>query len=151
MVDDDRTHYDFLGLEPDAGKGEIKQAYQEHLEAAQAAGDTDTVLRIRRAWQVLSDPCSAVATTTPSACGADRRPSAPARPSANGSHDLADTEEYADEDEEYEDDDDAAEAAPGTDVARTGAAARGPTGRGERCHPRRPLPMGSSCRPSGGA
>jgi uncharacterized RDD family membrane protein YckC len=46
VVDDDRTHYDILGIEPD----------QEHLEAAQGAGDNETSLRIRRAWQVLSDP-----------------------------------------------------------------------------------------------
>jgi uncharacterized RDD family membrane protein YckC len=56
VVDDDRTHYDILGLEPDAPKNEIKRAYQEHLEAAQGAGDAETTLRIRRAWQVLSDP-----------------------------------------------------------------------------------------------
>ncbi|HZP30561.1 MAG TPA: RDD family protein [Acidimicrobiia bacterium] len=56
MVEDDRTHYDVLGIEPDAAKNEIKRAYQEHLEAAQGAGDAETTLRIRRAWQVLSDP-----------------------------------------------------------------------------------------------
>ena len=56
MVDDDRTHYDILGIEPGASKSEIKQAYQEGLQAADGAGDTETRLRIRRAWQVLSDP-----------------------------------------------------------------------------------------------
>jgi uncharacterized RDD family membrane protein YckC len=56
VVDDDRTHYDILGIEPGASKGEIKQAYQEGLQAADGAGDTETRLRIRRAWQVLSDP-----------------------------------------------------------------------------------------------
>jgi uncharacterized RDD family membrane protein YckC len=54
--DDDRTHYDILGIEPGASKSEIKQAYQEGLQAADGAGDTETRLRIRRAWQVLSDP-----------------------------------------------------------------------------------------------
>ena len=34
MVDDDRTHYDILGIEPGASKSEIKQAYQEGLQAA---------------------------------------------------------------------------------------------------------------------
>jgi uncharacterized RDD family membrane protein YckC len=56
VVDDDRTHYDILGVEPGASKNEIKQAYQEGLQAADGAGDTETRLRIRRAWQVLSDP-----------------------------------------------------------------------------------------------
>ena len=52
----ERTHYDVLAAEPSAPKADLKAAYVAALEAAQAAGDSDEVAAVRRAWQVLSDP-----------------------------------------------------------------------------------------------
>jgi uncharacterized RDD family membrane protein YckC len=55
-MDDERTWYEVLGVEPRAMKGDIKVAYQEALDAATVAANTDEVTQVRRAWQVLSDP-----------------------------------------------------------------------------------------------
>lgn len=57
QVDDDpRTHYEVIGADPRASKADVKAAYVGALERAQAATDADEVSRVRRAWQVLSDP-----------------------------------------------------------------------------------------------
>ena len=55
-MDDERTWYEVLGVEPRSAKGDIKVAYQEALDAANSAHDTSEVAQVRRAWQVLSDP-----------------------------------------------------------------------------------------------
>src|SRR5215471_6642771 len=55
-MDDERTWYEVLGVEPRAAKGDIKVAYQDALDAATVAENTDEVAQVRRAWQVLSDP-----------------------------------------------------------------------------------------------
>ena len=55
-MDDERTWYEVLGVEPRAAKGDIKTAYQDALDAATVAQNTDEVAQVRRAWQVLSDP-----------------------------------------------------------------------------------------------
>jgi curved DNA-binding protein CbpA len=71
-MSDGETHYDVLGIEPGASKDEIRAAYQERLEAAQAEkaqeqgskrpndavieGARDREADVRKAWQVLSDP-----------------------------------------------------------------------------------------------
>jgi len=55
-MDDERTWYEVLGVEPRAAKGDIKTAYQESLDAATAADDGPEAAQVRRAWQVLSDP-----------------------------------------------------------------------------------------------
>jgi uncharacterized RDD family membrane protein YckC len=52
----DRTHYEVIDAEPGASKADLKAAYAAALELAQSAGDTDEVVAVRRAWQVLSDP-----------------------------------------------------------------------------------------------
>jgi uncharacterized RDD family membrane protein YckC len=55
-MDDERTWYEVLGVEPRAAKGDIKVAYQQALDAATVAENGDEVSQVRRAWQVLSDP-----------------------------------------------------------------------------------------------
>jgi uncharacterized RDD family membrane protein YckC len=55
-MDDERTWYEVLGVEPRAVKGDIRVAYQEALDAATVAENTDELSQVRRAWQVLSDP-----------------------------------------------------------------------------------------------
>jgi len=55
-MDQERTWYEVLGVEPRAPKGDIKTAYQEALDTATGAQDTEAVAQVRRAWQVLSDP-----------------------------------------------------------------------------------------------
>jgi uncharacterized RDD family membrane protein YckC len=55
-MDNERTWYEVLGVEPRAVKGDIKVAYQDALDAATVAENTDEVVQVRRAWQVLSDP-----------------------------------------------------------------------------------------------
>jgi uncharacterized RDD family membrane protein YckC len=55
-MDEERTWYEVLGVEPRAAKGDIKVAYQDALDAATGSADTDEVAQVRRAWQVLSDP-----------------------------------------------------------------------------------------------
>ncbi len=55
-MDDERTWYEVLGVEPRAAKGDIRTAYQEALDAATAAVNGDEATQVRRAWQVLSDP-----------------------------------------------------------------------------------------------
>jgi uncharacterized RDD family membrane protein YckC len=71
-VTDGQTHYEVLGIEPRATKEEIKAAYQERLDDAQAAqaresaskrpnesalaSARDEEAQARSAWQVLSDP-----------------------------------------------------------------------------------------------
>lgn len=56
MTVSDRTHYEVIDADPRATKADLKAAYVNALEAAQAAGDADEVAAVRRAWQVLSDP-----------------------------------------------------------------------------------------------
>ena len=55
-MDDERTWYEVLGVEPRAAKGDIKAAYQESLDAATTANNGEETAQVRRAWQVLSDP-----------------------------------------------------------------------------------------------
>jgi uncharacterized RDD family membrane protein YckC len=55
-MDDERTWYDVLGVEPRAAKGDIKVAYQDALDSATVAENPAEVAQVRRAWQVLSDP-----------------------------------------------------------------------------------------------
>jgi uncharacterized RDD family membrane protein YckC len=61
------THYELLGVEPDATKDEIRSAYRERLEDLRAKvekgrsdqarnGARDETARLNAAWQVLSDP-----------------------------------------------------------------------------------------------
>jgi curved DNA-binding protein CbpA len=70
--DDDRTHYEVLGVDRRASKDKVRDAYRERLNDAQAeqirimeskssSGDDiaqarNEVARVRDAWQVLSDP-----------------------------------------------------------------------------------------------
>jgi uncharacterized RDD family membrane protein YckC len=72
VVDDDRTHYEILGVDRRASKDKVRDAYRERLNDAQAdqiaaleskrpsddqiAGARREVARVREAWQVLSDP-----------------------------------------------------------------------------------------------
>ena len=74
MSDDEQeqSHYDVLGVDPNASKDEIREAYRERLAEAQAdVTDAETAkrpegsriaaaraeeARVRSAWQVLSDP-----------------------------------------------------------------------------------------------
>jgi uncharacterized RDD family membrane protein YckC len=114
VVDDDRTHYDILGIEPDAPKNEIKRAYQEHLEAAQGAGDNETSLRIRRAWQVLSDPIQRSRYDDSVGLTRGRRRATPDSNGSSGAVVDADEVEIVDDDDELVVDDDAE--APGQEV-----------------------------------
>jgi uncharacterized RDD family membrane protein YckC len=61
------THYELLGVEPDASKEEIRSAYRERLEELRGKvekgrsdqarnGARDETARLNAAWQVLSDP-----------------------------------------------------------------------------------------------
>jgi uncharacterized RDD family membrane protein YckC len=68
----DESHYDALGVSPNASKEKIREAYQAALEAARADQQRESVskrpnesaigtaraeeARVRAAWQVLSDP-----------------------------------------------------------------------------------------------
>jgi curved DNA-binding protein CbpA len=60
-IDDERTHYDVVGVEPGASKDEIRSAYRDRLGDLRA-GDPSTdqaraeTARLNAAWQVLSDP-----------------------------------------------------------------------------------------------
>lgn len=60
-IDDERTHYDVVGVEPGASKEEIRSAYRDRLGDLRA-GDASTeqaraeTARLNAAWQVLSDP-----------------------------------------------------------------------------------------------
>ena len=70
--DQEQSHYDALGVDPNASKDEIRDAYRERLAEAQAdVTDAETArrpegsqiaaaraeeARVRSAWQVLSDP-----------------------------------------------------------------------------------------------
>ncbi|MBA2327296.1 MAG: RDD family protein [Actinobacteria bacterium] len=58
---DDRTHYDVIGVDPDASKEDIRAAYRDRLEElAEDVGTSDDAraetARLNGAWQVLSDP-----------------------------------------------------------------------------------------------
>lgn len=64
---DDRNHYEVIGVEPDADKDEIRDAYRSRLDELQAEADrrgAEKTADARRAetaalnaaWQVLSDP-----------------------------------------------------------------------------------------------
>jgi uncharacterized RDD family membrane protein YckC/DnaJ-domain-containing protein 1 len=61
------THYELLGVEPDATKEEIRSAYRQRLEDLRAQvekgrsdqarnGAREETARLNAAWQVLSDP-----------------------------------------------------------------------------------------------
>jgi uncharacterized RDD family membrane protein YckC len=61
------THYELLGVEPDATKDEIRSAYRERLEELRGQvekgrsdqarnGAREETARLNAAWQVLSDP-----------------------------------------------------------------------------------------------
>lgn len=70
--DQEQSHYEALGVDPNASKDEIREAYRERLSEAQAeVTDAETAkrpegskiasaraeeARVRSAWQVLSDP-----------------------------------------------------------------------------------------------
>jgi uncharacterized RDD family membrane protein YckC len=66
MTDD--THYDTLGVEPDATRDELRSAYRERVERLESAregkgvteaslkANRDETARVRAAWNVLSDP-----------------------------------------------------------------------------------------------
>jgi hypothetical protein len=70
--DDDRTHYEVLGIDRRASKEKVREAYRERLNDTQAAqisaleakrpsddtiaGARREVARVREAWQMLSDP-----------------------------------------------------------------------------------------------
>jgi uncharacterized RDD family membrane protein YckC len=58
---DDRTHYEVVGVEPDASKEDIRSAYRDRLEElAEKVGTSDDAraetARLNSAWQILSDP-----------------------------------------------------------------------------------------------
>lgn len=58
---DDRTHYEVVGVAPDASKEDIRSAYRDRLEElAEEVGTSDDAraetARLNGAWQVLSDP-----------------------------------------------------------------------------------------------
>lgn len=55
-MSDGATHYEVLGIGPDASKAETKAAFQRALAAADQAGDAEALAAVRRAWQVLADP-----------------------------------------------------------------------------------------------
>jgi curved DNA-binding protein CbpA len=60
-IDDERTHYDVVGVEPGASKDEIRSAYRARLgdlRAGDASSDRARAetARLNNAWQVLSDP-----------------------------------------------------------------------------------------------
>jgi uncharacterized RDD family membrane protein YckC len=55
-MDDERTWYEVLGVEPRAAKGDIRTAYQDAIDAATVAENGQELAQVRRAWQVLSDP-----------------------------------------------------------------------------------------------
>src|SRR5215475_14119626 len=61
------THYELLGVEPDASKDEIRSAYRERLEELRGKaekgrsdeareGARAETAKVNAAWQVLSDP-----------------------------------------------------------------------------------------------
>jgi uncharacterized RDD family membrane protein YckC len=61
------SHYDLIGVEPDASKDEIRSAYRERIEALRGKvengrsdkardGAREETARLNAAWQVLSDP-----------------------------------------------------------------------------------------------
>ncbi|HEV3134414.1 MAG TPA: RDD family protein [Acidimicrobiia bacterium] len=61
------SHYDLIGVEPDASKDEIRSAYRERIEALRGKvengrsdkardGAREETARVNAAWQVLSDP-----------------------------------------------------------------------------------------------
>jgi len=109
----DVTHYELLGVEPDAAKDDIRAAYQEKLANVRAARTKeeetkrpsedvlrtarDEEARLRSAWQILSDPV--------------QRTRYDETVGVNGS-----TPDAADVDTEDEDDTDAEPAAPASRV-----------------------------------
>jgi uncharacterized RDD family membrane protein YckC len=61
------SHYDLIGVEPDASKDEIRSAYRERIEALRGKvengrsdkardGAREETARLNAAWQVLADP-----------------------------------------------------------------------------------------------
>jgi uncharacterized RDD family membrane protein YckC len=61
------SHYDLIGVEPDASKDEIRSAYRQRIEALRSKvengrsdkardGAREETARLNAAWQVLSDP-----------------------------------------------------------------------------------------------
>jgi hypothetical protein len=100
-MDDERTWYEVLGVEPRAAKGEIKTAYQDALDAATAADDRDEVAQVRRAWQVLSDPVQRQ--RYDEVIGTHTGALEPVTRNGEGRADIDDDDEYEDEyDEDVE-------------------------------------------------
>lgn len=100
-MDDERTWYEVLGVEPRAAKGEIKTAYQDALDAATVADDRDEVAQVRRAWQVLSDPVQRQ--RYDEVIGAHTGALEPVTRNGEGRADIDDDDEYEDEyDEDVE-------------------------------------------------
>ena len=60
-MDDERTWYEVLGVEPSAAKGDIKAAYQQALDAATVAENGDEVAQVRRALAGAERPGAAPA------------------------------------------------------------------------------------------
>ena len=107
-MDEERTWYEVLGVEPRAAKGDIKVAYQDALDAATVAENTDEVAQVRRAWQVLSDPVQRQ--RYDEAIGAHLGALEPVTSNGDGHDD--DTDEDDDVEVEVLDDDDAGPAGP---------------------------------------
>jgi uncharacterized RDD family membrane protein YckC len=100
-MDDQRTWYEVLGVEPRAAKGDVKTAYQGALDAATAASNGDEAAQVRRAWQVLSDPVQRQ--RYDEAIGAHLGALEPAASNGDG---RDDGDEYEDDDVEVLDDED---------------------------------------------
>ncbi len=110
--DQEQSYYDVLGVDPNASKDEIREAYRERLGEAQAAvTDAETAKRpegsriasaraeeasVRSAWQVLSDPVQRE--RHDSSIGVSRdAPGSEIRPDDEaGADDGADTDDGAD-------------------------------------------------------
>ena len=97
-MDDERTWYEVLGIEPRAAKGDIKVAYQEALDTATDANDTGEVAQVRRAWQVLSDPVQRQ--RYDEAIGAHLGALAPVTSNGDGSDDDDDVEVLDDDEDD---------------------------------------------------
>lgn len=98
-MDDERTWYEVLGIEPRSAKGDIKTAYQQALDAATVAENGDEVSQVRRAWQVLSDPVQRQ--RYDEGIGVHMSALEPVTGNGDGRTDVDDD---ADEDDGYEDD-----------------------------------------------
>lgn len=53
------SHYEVLGVAPEASEGELRQQYQQRalqLHPDRPAGDHKLFTRLQEAWAVLADP-----------------------------------------------------------------------------------------------